>query len=1581
VISFLNFDGSSIGELPAGFANTTTIPGFPGDYKVGTTGSISSPKFLYDASGNTGGSALWTGLLAADKVIQFDQIVDLLGGVMNPLIRMSANGQTGYGAFISWSTSKINFVVISAGGVISTLASPAIPSYSNGDKVTVKLEIQGTNLRFKSWQAGTTEPASWTAATTDSTYTTAGYGGFSNGGGSLDNLYFGPAETTFCGGFVAPVLSSGTTTQSEGINAPVNSNVLTLTNPIPTIATTFTLTGPSIGIVDQASMAFTVTPNGSFTGTITISPAGCGLATPIVLTFTKSASLQTFTMTPLLMGTVTLTAINSGSLQNAGPLSYFSTSACPYVAGSGQSIGLAAPDVIAAIATGNDVQTLTIGGFPADNEFTLTFNGQTTAPIASTTVYPSESNGSPFGLYTIPVTPGTQYTLATNLVNTAGNSTGTTVQIIDGNVMAASVVLNQLNGTPDYTFTDTTSADPGQLIYAKNLVTYTPTTSTLLVYFGQTAASHSVGNACCDVMILTDVATGAVSYFDDSNSTAFSYFFMFNGTHNNCYNGECYVTNNLTIGGVNITAEPSPIQAALEELSSIGPGGVLVTGSGPYTITFTGPKNGAVSRPLITGSDPAISIAHTTVGGNVSTITITPEGGSPGAAIPIANWVWGSGIGVNNGANIAPYAPYALGILPQSAPDNLFYPTGEGYSTSVATVNVPGYSVQASVSTTEGDYALWYMQGLPPATYQVAFNWTPSSAHPATATAVPIVILDNASGATLASVTINQSIAPGSGEGDFVQADAYGVSLSWRIAATFTTTGLSTGFNVRITNPGGSVAFDTVLVTRTSADLSVQIHPTDTVTFTAPAGFITTASGPSAAFSAVIPNFSGGTSFAEGGLGAFNPTGNTMEVGYNVDFDVYGLRVMTYSDQIRRLGDFTAPGVTLDVNGYPTLSPSQTMVGALVQQSQDEYGLGKGGYAAPSGLWTVQWNGPESVGIDISGFPAPGEEVMELQNLSGPVKQRVFNMYQPVGALAPTIRVVTTSASSPDENGNYTFSSNNYHVYPPDPSDPTGMTAWGILGTATPPLFHPNFIAQVQGAGMIRFLNWLSTNDNPVSEFSDWRQPGMLQIPTRRISAAITSITAATAPFLFDPSPGTGYAIIEITTAEPHDAFGGMLMNLSFTGTAEFSGGASFTAPTASPLLAMVGVVSSTVIQMQIAQVPAGQTMTNTLTNGLLTGSAGTPDTAQNMVALCNQVGAGAWINGPASGSNACFTAIGEYFAANLNPGLKFYAEYGNENWNYGFSTYYWCQALAWQLTGTSGDAQVGQVLRGQVYHNNVLDAFTAVGRAADVVRVIGSQAGNIGITADIITQCQSNSITFDMLATAPYFVACDTVGGEPTFQNVFDLMTPYGTPGQPNDGTGGQASDWYELMVAFNRQFTTQVADHKNMLVAAGMTNVLTGCYEGGTDIMVPCYGTSAYSSSSTVNAPYREHCIARHPRAYYWMLAMLQQCQNAGCAVWPLFYVSGGNDYGGSYPNYFFDEWAVYDGWNEKPGTGNSAIDTVNATKPEQLNLIVSEVGGACNYWNLMIPITKAIETSGSYIFRQIRATGLSTRGGNHN
>jgi hypothetical protein len=1630
VITFINFDGSNVGSLPAGFANTSMVPGHPGNYKVGNAGAISSPNSLYDASGNTEGSALWTNFLAADQAIQFDQIVSLSGGVMSPLIRMSSNGKTGYGALISWSGLSVKFVLINPNGAIATLASPAIPAYPNGAQVTVKLQIQGTTLSFKSWVTGTAEPASWTATTTDSTYSAAGYGGFSNGGGAVDNVYFGPPGTTFTGGFIAPTLSTGTiawnsaqlqwtaasqsagtvsyqlmrsphgtnsftavngatsspatdstveavtaydykVTASDGINAPVNSNAVTLTTASAPTATAFTVNGPSWGMVNTTSFNFSVAPNGKFTGQITITPTGGGLSTPIVLTFANSSNPQTFSIDPSAVGTVTLAATNSGSLTNPSSLSYDSTQFNLFIPGSGQSVILVNDTTISGLADGNDRQTIALNGLVSGGEFTLTFNGQTTGVIHST-----ETDPTSYGLYTIPVTPGTPYLIATNLTLLFGAAPNTLVQIMDGNLLVSSEVINQVGGTPDYTTTDTTSAHPGDTLYMKNLnggVSITPTTSTLKIYF--TPASLNYQYLICDLVTLTNQSTGTVLYCDDSDSTYFSGP-GFTQYQHIAYNNEVVASQSPTPGGLLFSLSASDVQAALESLSTIGAGGVSVSGSNPCLIEFIGSLAGQ-SQSLITCSDPVVAVTHTSIGGSPA-ITITPEGGSPGSPIQISsgNIVWGSGVGMGSGgSNISPYANYAMMLLPQSAPDHLYYSFGAGVTLHYSDLNnfyqLGGstYGDVGYIQSTGGGDAIYqqFMQGLPPATYQIAMTWPASDS---LSTDVPVTITDGTSGATLSSVTVNQSIAPGAGDGDFLQDGFY-----WRVVTTVTTASPSTGIVFTIEGSSGiAVAFDTALVTRTSPDLSVKILPTDTVTFTLPNRFV---SNSSAAFSGVIPNLSGGSSFQAGGFGVVPSSPVTMDVGYDVGGDASYMPVLQFSDLVERI--YFGGVVTYDANGYPTLLNAQSpnLDGGAVLPNWDEFGLGTLQPSAPYGLWTIQWTA--NGGEDLLGlYPLYNvfTEVMEYQNLTGPIKQRVFNV-QPdpttLSRAAPYIQPTITAGSSADENGNYPFSANNFHIYPPDPADPTGMTAWGLLGSEAPPRFHPNFVAQLAGARCLRFIDWLGINAPGVTaEFTDFRQPNLVGSVVRTYTGTAVSVTNYTGTPLFDPAD---CPIFEITTSSPHGVFNLCTVLYTPPEDIQFSNGQVFSAGTliggtASP-------VSATVFQWRVPSFdynpnnPANVTMTNTVTGGTFTWSTSSPNSVQDCVALCNQVGADFWAQCPISMTDSGMTDYANYVATNLNPGLKVIGEFGNELWNYALGNAQVCAFLSYQEgAGNDSSSSVGQCVRGAVWHDALMTAFTAVGRGSDVIRGIGVQGSNPDDSTIIAQTCQRRGITFDAVLSAPYFTPAHIIGTEPTFQAAYDLMTPYGTPQKSDnvDQTGGQATDWYELMMIYSEQPSVYVAGHRTALDNAGLPDVKIFCYEGGPDEMTPSY--------SPINASYRSHIVLWHPRARNWMMAALEQLQNAGCTRFMRFQSSGGNGPNGNFPFIIYDQWATYRSWNMIPGTGTEP-GVSNARNPEQLDQLVSVVGGAMNEWNSLAPSLTTTGGSKKCYFMQIGTVGARTHG----
>ncbi len=1599
-----------MGTLPAGLANASTIPGHPGNYKVGATGAISSPYCLYDASGNSGGSALWTPFLAADQAIQFDQVVNLSGAVINPLIRMSASGQTGYGAFISWSTPKIDFVAINTNGEISPLSSPAIPLYQSGVQVTIKLEIQGTNLRFKCWPTGTTEPTSWTATTTDSTFTAAGYGGFSSDGGAVDNVYVGPAETTFSGGFLAPVLSSGSITwnsaqlewtaasqsggtityqvmrsmhgandfieissaasspftdsmvepssrydyvvkASDGINAPVDSNGLTLATPAAPASTAFTLTGPSWGGAGKVSEAFEVSPNGSYTGQIKIVPSGCGLSTPIVLTFASSSKPQTFSLTPITTGTITLTATNTGGLQDPEALHYASTVIAPFVMGSGQTIGMTAPGSITALNNGNAVQTLTLKGIVSGSgsTFPLSFNGQTTAGIAESVTYPTT-----YGKFTIPTVEGTTYEVAYNLyVGGGADADNCLVQVFDGNILVASVVVNQYVTSPDAVIPN--GDGQGHTLYMKNITTVTSSTSTLTVWVTTDDNTGPDTNVVVDCVSLKNVATGTITYYDDSNSAVFTNGGLYVvGSGAGAYDGGFSVSSGMTVGGVQFAGSASAIQSALQALSNIGTGNVTVTGSNPFTITFTG-SLGLATQPLITSTDPAVTITQAQAGGALPTYTVTHQGGSPGSPIPLSTFVWGQ---------TSQVAPYVFMPLPQSFPDHVAYPNHQGYCATGGSWSFApslGLSGWAQYSTTSGSYAQSFAQGIPPATYQIALTWVPDGSM---STSASLTVVDTVSQATLLSTTVNQSVALGSGSGDFTYN-----GVTWRIAGSVTTTNPSVGLTLTLENTGGTIGFDSFLVSRTSSNLSQTILETDTVSVNFPAGFVTTAEGASPAFSGVIPNFAGGqTSFQPGGFGVVPSGPVTMEVGYNVTADSYFNTCLILSDQVSRIGSPMNGAVTSDANGYPTLlSSQQPQFNEIVESTilQDEYGMGRGQASAPYGYWTVQWDDTQSSGdlLNLSNYAASITEVMEYQDYSGTTKQRVFNV-QPAayGPLAPVIGLETIPAASADSNGHYPFSINNFHIYPPDPSDPTGMTPWGIKGTSTPPRFWPNYVAKFAGAKCIRFMNWNGANGGQPGELSDFAQVGQLAgINTRNVTATVTSIANYTAPALFDP---TQSLVLQFVTSAASQVFNLVAGTVTFTGTIELSNSQTITGSVSG----ILSPVSATVFQMQVTSSTGGVTMTNTLTGSFtLDFGCQTAQPLEDCFTLCNEVGADCWLSISPTMTDSGMAAVAAAAASGLNRGLKLYAEFGNECWNDYLASYRLCNALTYQITGSESNPQVGQMVRGAAWHNACLTAFTAVGRASDVVRVVGSQASYTGPTIAIIAAAQAHSIDFDAVATAPYFDPFNDLGQENQFQNTYDLMTPYGSSGNLNDGSGGQATDWMELMAVFGNQPQIAVVNHKTLLNSAGLTSVNMLAYEGGPTVLTP--------NASTVNSAYRSHCVLWHPRAFWWMAAFLQSFQNAGMTLFMRYYISGANQSNGTVPNVSYSEWSTFGADNQRIGTGTLA-DTVNANNPEQVDQLLSELGGGISYWNSLV-MGGVIGTTSEVTITHSRAKGQGPHG----
>ncbi len=98
-------------------------------------------------------------------------------------------------------------------------------------------------------------------------------------------------------------------------------------------ATSYTFTGPTAGQINTASTNYTITPDGTYTGTITLSDGSAGgTFTPSSLTFSGGSDAQTFTYTPASTGTKTLSVSASPALgTNPSPISVVVTTLAPGV--------------------------------------------------------------------------------------------------------------------------------------------------------------------------------------------------------------------------------------------------------------------------------------------------------------------------------------------------------------------------------------------------------------------------------------------------------------------------------------------------------------------------------------------------------------------------------------------------------------------------------------------------------------------------------------------------------------------------------------------------------------------------------------------------------------------------------------------------------------------------------------------------------------------------------------------------------------------------------------------------------------------------------------------------------------------------------------------------------------------------------------------------------------------------------------------------------------------------------------------------------------------------------------------------
>ncbi len=284
-----------------------TASGLSGSYSD-SNGSFSLtyylPSAITSALSDSNGLAILYGYQSSPAVLGTATYNDTVLVQSTQPIPLTPNGAAAqinfdYAPFLTTSTPALS----------SVAGSPASLTFTdlNNTSPVVGQSVTLTELSVSTPMAAGTRISTPKGAAAPNCPTT-----FSGVTDALGNVSI-PLCTNVAGLHTYKVTSLGSISQNSTVSMNVTS---------PVVATTFGLTGPNSGIVNQSSGNFTVTPDGLYTGTVIINVSGGGMNNSIPLNFSNSAVPQTFTITPIATGAVTLSVSSSPSLSNPANLTY-----------------------------------------------------------------------------------------------------------------------------------------------------------------------------------------------------------------------------------------------------------------------------------------------------------------------------------------------------------------------------------------------------------------------------------------------------------------------------------------------------------------------------------------------------------------------------------------------------------------------------------------------------------------------------------------------------------------------------------------------------------------------------------------------------------------------------------------------------------------------------------------------------------------------------------------------------------------------------------------------------------------------------------------------------------------------------------------------------------------------------------------------------------------------------------------------------------------------------------------------------------------------------------------------------------
>lgn len=180
-----NFDATAAGSTPTGWTSIS------GNWAARTDAPVSGShtKSFGDTTNTVNDVAVLTGGPAAraDMEVSANQVVTFNNGYSSVGLgaRMDANGQNGYLLTSALQSGKCSAQLYKrVGGTYTALNgtngvgafTPASTAAGSKTTLGLRLNVTGSTIKYKVWDASQSEPASWTGTLNDTSITASGYG-------------------------------------------------------------------------------------------------------------------------------------------------------------------------------------------------------------------------------------------------------------------------------------------------------------------------------------------------------------------------------------------------------------------------------------------------------------------------------------------------------------------------------------------------------------------------------------------------------------------------------------------------------------------------------------------------------------------------------------------------------------------------------------------------------------------------------------------------------------------------------------------------------------------------------------------------------------------------------------------------------------------------------------------------------------------------------------------------------------------------------------------------------------------------------------------------------------------------------------------------------------------------------------------------------------------------------------------------------------------------------------------------------------------------------------------------------------